>query len=1120
MDEKSKEKLRKYTVDELRASYKAGKMSAGRYNELLHAKAQLNLEDAALTGTETIGVPNYAKAIFNQAVLHFQDGWDNVVEAATADPTDRTPVLSDLYNSGKAAWGMFSMLMAPLTAFGEVNGEAARRMALAAGASPGAAYYIGLATDLASGFVPAGKIAQAFGKGVKSSSVIKALDKGLFGGAIKKIQELANKPRQLELGFGSGDVTIALDSVIKPGMTKEAAAQAALEKMQADAGKHTAEMKDFVQRHADAWFALQPAQAELPFKVMGEALQQEGVKLPSLLDKMLQAGQIREGKIVAEASDKLSDVIRKAPQSFPLEVAKLAKDITIEEAKKQIPAMAERMGINLDELKNIVPGGRFDPKNSWYENPKKMFGYLKALENRASEIGPLAKSALEGGDAEKLAFARYMTNLFIDNPDGPIAYSKGLTNMLMHWDPENMAKGDIAAAVTTFAKDMAHYAEQGNSFGKMIAGGQAGAWNPTQVWKSVRELYLNSLLPFSWKAAFLGNSYATGNMVLERAVGAMFSTGGGYTTKEAMYMSKGLAMATGDAVKAFADAYKYIPAGVGRFSHTGHQIPGAIGDIINIPMDTVRGMDEFFKVLITRASHYAVAAREGEQVFGYTGTALGRHIRSRVANPTADMMREAAELAETATFQNQLGGFWGKVQTNLQYGPLVFFFPFIKSGINIGKYAYDRTPGLQLISAQIYKDLAAGGPKADAAVARLVMGQLMGHMYFELAKDGYITGGGPVDPQVRKSWLLTHTPYSAATETGWVPLANVEPANTLPGMIADMVEVIDHLDNVTAEQALASVGFSFMRNFTNGTFWQSANALQDAVQTLGGGTDFTNPSYRFLRSPISAPFTGLAPFARAADPISRQTRSYIDDIRNKIPYTSKDLKPLRDGLGDPIVPPQALGGSWIGLMRPIVPAFRPYETDPVKKELGRLGVKMPLMSDHMGGKLHEGFDITAPRPEDRFGVRLSNDELDMRYQIYRNILRHPEFGIEASILNNPNLNPRTDSMKRYQVEHYLDQAWKNSGEALMVQRPDLARRILESDAKHILALTPDEQKPTVQDAIDAASSDIMDVTDEARENLSKFGIIGAQPDNATYGVPYGPLINIKQVPRQNPGEQR
>lgn len=1063
MDEESRKKLMGVSQEQLYDSYRAGKITAGRYHELVHAKAKIAIEDANLEN------PNdYVKMLWQSSVKHFQEGWDNVVEAATrkdSDPEKETPVLTDLYYAGLGAWGAFQAVMAPMTAFGEVNGETARRLALGAGASPGAAWYIGLATDLTSGFIPAGKLAQGGARTVQGLS-----RSGMLGKTMKQLASGVAKQGELA-------------AVEAPGIG-----------------------------------------IKVP-DLLGDALQAEGKKLAPAVEEVVQPVE----KVVSELP-------KAATSKFGDEVAAHAKGITIAAAKEELPKLAEKLGIDLNELHNMTPGGRFDPKNPWYDNPKKMYGYLKALESRASEIGPLAKAALQGDDNAKMQFAHYMANLFTESPDGKMRIGKEFTDMMMHWDPENMAKGDWGAAVTTFAKDMAHMADTGGNFANQIFTNQKGALTLgalPDLWQKARNLYLNGLLPMSWKAAFLGNTYTTGMGVLERATGAMFSSQSGKFIdieqggKAAYRMSKALMMAQGDGIKAFGDAYKLMPQvtpQLGRFAHA-NPWDGTVGQIINIPMNTVKGMDNYFAVINQRAVYYDMAMAEAESL-GLTGSAFGRFVVQRLTNPTGDMITAAKEYMDLATFQNQLGGFAGRLQRTLQWGPLVFYFPFMKSAVNLAKYTWDRTPGLQLISLQLYKDIAAGGAKADAAIARLVMGQMLGHYYMELAKDGYITGGGPVDSQQRRSWLATHVPYSLATGTGWVPLSNHEPMNTMPGMIADVVEVIDHLDPLTAEQAMAAITFAAMRNFTNGTWWQNASALQDAVQTLGSGTDFTNPAYRFLRSPISAPFQGLVPITRAIDPIARESRSYITDIRNKIPWMSKEGKPMRDGFGDPVVPPQAFGGSWFGLLNPIVPSFRPYEQDPLKKEAARLGVKVPLMNDHLGGKLHEGFDIHEVRPEDKFGIRLNDADLDQRQQLYRDFIRHPEFGIEA-FMKNPDVeyNKMPDALKRSEFERQLTQAWQHSGDALMVMRPDLGKRILESDARSILAKTPDQERETVLEAAAGAIGDFMDQAPEEKENLQRFGIVGDLPDTATYSTPYGPLqpaLSIKleqqkQVPIGTPG---
>lgn len=1097
MDEDSKKILRETSVDEINQLYKDRQMSNGRRNALLQAKAQLHTEEMDIT-------EQGAQTWFRLSLEAAQHGWDNVKEAASGAITEPqhgnlpSEFWHQFYYAGLAFIGATQIIFAGAATWSKLTGEALRRDALAMGASPGLARFLGIVADVSTGFVAIGGATQTVAKGVQAGS--KA---GIFG---TEMAGIANRgqggARQLELsGFGEK----LAGELVKPGATKESAMKAALDAMKTDKAEIEA-VKGFQ-------LELQKSQMELPFKAIGEGLTEEGVKLNSIIEKTLGSKQVNDAAVKVMAASK---------ESFSLEIARHARGITIEEAKKQLPELASKLGIDLDTLKNITPGGRYDPKNSWYENPKKMYGYLKALEARIDQIGPLAQQALEGNDAAKMAFAKYVTELFTGAAEGGPQYTKGFMQMLMHWDPENIAKGDIPAALQTFAYDMwyAHQTLGAKPLAQMITNA-SGYVNPAAIYSTARSLFLNSLLPFSALPAFIGNSYATGLAVAERATGALFSMShNGYASREAEQMTKGLVFATMDATRAFASAYtKMGQQNLGRFANM--TALNTTGQILNFPMHTVMGMDNFFSVLLTRASHYAVALREGEQA-GLKGARLGQYVDYAVKNPTQSMLHEAKQLADTATFQTQLSTYAGQIAKTLQRGPGILYFPFMKSAINLGKYSWGRTPGLQLISHQLYKDIAAGGPAADAAIGRLVLSQVMAHAYMELTKNDYITGSGPLDPAVHRSWAATHVPYSAASATGWVPLSNMEPANTPMGIVADVTNILTELDNPTGEQAMMAVSFAIMKNLANNTWWQNADKLFAVVQSVEQGKPINETGLKALRAPLVAPLSSINRITHAVDPISRQARNFADEVRSKFPWSSKSVPPVRDAYGDPVVPPQAFGGSWFGLLRPVVPAFKPYETDPIKVEGSRLGVKMPAFTDHLNGNLNPEEQIVPVREEDKIGIQLSPEQVDERIQIYRTMLRHPEIGIEATLLKNPNINynDMPEALKRAELEHRYQQYWNNAGQVLMIKNPDIGKKVMESNINAIKPLLDSNQREVMEGNMADAIKRFDTMAPEAKANLEKWGLIGNPlPDNVTFGTPMGPLINIREVPQGTPGAE-
>ena len=55
------------------------------------------------------------------------------------------------------------------------------------------------------------------------------------------------------------------------------------------------------------------------------------------------------------------------------------------------------------------------------------------------------------------------------------------------------------------------------------------------------------------------------------------------------------------------------------------------------------------------------------------------------------------------------------------WNPLTFVLPFVRTPVNIARYAFERTPFAPLVG-QWRADIAAGGARADLALARMSTG--------------------------------------------------------------------------------------------------------------------------------------------------------------------------------------------------------------------------------------------------------------------------------------------------------------------------------------------------------------------------------------------------------------
>lgn len=1025
-----KEQFAQWTADEINQEYKLGYLTAHERNKLLREKAHWTMD-------ELLGEKGYGGAVVGTMLEHINKGWENLKTAATREPidplTEPGKAAKDvLYATGQAIWGQIEMLTSALSAFGEVNGAVAERWALANGLAPGAARVLNIAVDVGSGFIPVGTAAKSFVRGVQG------------------VQEAAAA------------------RALKKALSAEAKATEAT----AAAGK--------------------AAVAEPP---MAEALTQ-GLAVEGVIGKEAQA--------VATATQGVRG--GSVAEQFTADLRKFRREmgaITEKQSHEQTAALAERLGLSLEDLKNVIPGQALDEKQ--------MLAYLKALEPQVTTAIDLAKAAVTGGEAEANRFAQHMSEFFSVAPifrgaevtagrsvqiltEKPAM--KKITDLLAGWDPESMAKGNFQGAIKTLAEDLVAIADQPDKVAALAVQMQS---NWQRAGSMGRELYTNLLLarPVTQVRNVIGNSFAATNSVLEMMTGAMFSAdkAAGLTGKDGVYLLKGMHAALGDGLKAYAQAFsKLSPEEISKLDYIPGAIPGVMGSIIRTPGNSLMGMDNFFKTILRRGSYYAEAMRDGTHM-GLTGRALDDFVARRVNNPTQTMLANGETFALHNTFQNELGTLGKKIAEIAQTGPLVYWFTFMKTPIQIAKYSWNRTPGLQFLSKSLYEDIAAGGVRADMAIGRLTLSNLQGMFIFELAKEGLIEGSGPVDPQLRAAWLAAgHVPYSVRLPNGTrIPISNFEPWNTPLGLVADYTQIVDHLDEPSVAQGAMAVVFTLMKGMADKTYWRTVNDLVDVASGMALGHEPTTKTRDALMSPLTTVVTGgplVGGVERAIDPTLREGRSYIDSLVAKVPGYSKTLPPVRDGYGDPVLPPIAVGGSWAGLVNPI--QTKPASTDRVKIEGDRLQVRLPKFPWTLGGTIRDGFDIRDPFPEDKLGVELTPKQRDTQIQMYRNMLRHPEYGIEKALLDTPEYQEATRAAQRQMFSGLLAEYWQNAGQALQVQDVELGKKIIQSQANQVAPLLKEQDRQQLKQDTQLSIDLFTDMAPEMQDNLLRYGIYGEE----------------------------
>lgn len=981
-------------------------------------------EKAHAVVDEMISEKGFFGAVLEQSIGNIQKGWDQILESAN-DPNKSESVMSRIKAEGLALWGSVQVLTGVLSAMGTVSGQQAERGALRAGASPGLARLINISVDVGSGFFPVGKTTQL---GVKG---------------IQKIQKIGAKE---------------VETAAKIAETEKTAK-----------------------------IAEEAVQQSLAVEGIGEA-----------------TGTVVK-KPLSPSEQFVSDF-----RKFQREMA----SITEPQSHEQTARLAAQLELNLDDLRNVVPGRALDEKE--------MFAYLKALEPQVDELMRLANVLKKGGtEADANAFASHISEFWTLAPIFRGAEvtagraveilketppMKKITDMLLGWDPESIARGDFQRAIRTIADDVLAASKKELT----VAGVQSQSlWAQFKegMWPKIREAYYNLLLPMSLPANVLGNIFATAQSVAERTTGGLFSAdkAKGLVWNEGMIQAKGYATAFGDGAKAFGRAYKGIETGeASKLDYIPHQIPGVVGQMINVPADTLRGTDNFFRALLRRGSYYSEALRDGvhagmsdskstiataayREKFG--NESLSEFVARKVKFPTESMVNSADELATHHTYQDQLGAIASKLRGMAQVGPMSLWFAFMKSPINLAKYAWDRTPGLQMISGQLYRDIAAGGVKADEAIGRITLANMQGMFIYQLAQEGYITGSGPVDPTLRRVWMATHQPYSVQTEKGWMPITNFEPGNTPIGLMADFAQIHNQLDDPSAEQMGMAASFSIMRGMLDKTWWRTVSDLVDVATSIKEGTSPSAQLRDVILSPAMTVATGgplVGAIRRGIDPIQRETRTLMDSFMSRIPGYSKNVPPVRDAYGEPVLPPQNIAGPWLGLVAPLKEKVIDKE-DRVRKEGDALEIKVPQFPWTIGGSTRDDFDIRAPFPEDMMGVELTPKQRDRAQELFREFLRHPQMGMEKSLLDSPDYQSLTRAGKR---EMFMDQmaVYRQMAiNTLSAEDPKIGAKLIESQSLKLMPLLQRNEQDELKQETTRSMDLFYKMAPEMRENLLRWG---------------------------------
>jgi len=1071
---KKQTEIEDVSAEEIIAAYRDGYITASRRTELLHRKAKSILE-------RQLDKDGYFKTILKRTIHHVQKGWDDFESVGNAVDVEDKTAWESFKNYGMSIWGQVEMLTAAINAFGEVNGEEAKRLAQYMGASPGLATVVGIAADVGTAFFPIGWGSRGAVKGIKGIQEVSKARRTAKTVAMmeRTAEDLAKKAKEMP-EIVAGALSKGLH---KDGLVEQAAK---------------------IRKEAEILGAKAVDPKDLVAKVTGKAnIPSKGWKRAAEAVPVVPKTSIQE---------KFFEDLKAAQE----EIKKLTARQIHEEVAKRAEALGKTPAELIDELKGAMPGQAVDEVS--------MYNYLKAIEPQLTElerrVNIVVKNVGDLDAADELAsfFTEFLTfapklggkgttagrvvEILKEKPD-----QKGITDMIMAWDPENMAKGNFHDAVVRMAEDLKVVFDEDPRGIKSLAMQGRTIWQRFKEtgWPYLKELYLNLLLsrPLTQTRNVVGNSYAALDSVLTHTLGGMFSLNkakGIAGAGEGVYMAKGMYMAMGDGMRAFGRAFTEIPFNeASKLDWGTHKIPGKLGRIINIPGDTLGGMDNFFKTLLKRSSYYAEAMRDATQK-GYKGEDFAHFVADRIKNPTQKMIYRAQKFAIEQTFQNELGTIGTKLQKMLQWGPLALWWPYMRTPINLTKYAWNRTAGLQFLSTKLYKEIKAGGVAADQAIGRITMANLQAMFIYQLVQEGFLTPGGPADPGLRRGWLLKNEPYSFRAKEGGqhFKIRDFDPGSTPLGLIADFVEVHNQLDDFDAEKGAMAIVFSIMRNMGEKSWWMTMSALSDFASSIKYGQEPGKKALTLLLNPLLTLTTGgpiVAGVARQEDDVQREARTVIDQIRRKIPGYSDELPAARDGLGQPIPIPHSVGGKIWGSN--FLDTFIPFTLmkkpalgeDWVADEVARLQISISQFPNTVEGRKKDSFDLRPSLPGENVSVDLTAQEKDFWGEQYRQLVRNPMVGIESMLRNNPVYKKAPWALQREMFAGALSDLRSGAENITKIQYPGVGIRLIDAQLKETLPKVQPSERAALEEKTAEYKNRWLEMAPQERNNLLRYGVV-------------------------------
>jgi hypothetical protein len=365
--------------------------------------------------------------------------------------------------------------------------------------------------------------------------------------------------------------------------------------------------------------------------------------------------------------------------------------------------------------------------------------------------------------------------------------------------------------------------------------------------------------------------------------------------------------------------------------------------VINTPGKLLMGLDEFASQINYRSHLRAGLLRQGRSR-GLAGEALAewteRHLRFGYGADGQGLIKKSIEFARENTFKAELGETGQAFEKLMSSNSVVADFlqvlmPFRKTPINITKYAWQRFPGMNVLSRDFRESLSRTGGKTvrdqEEALGKLVVGGMVYTSAAMLFANGSLTGDGPSEPRLRKAWLdAGHKPGTLTIGNTSIEIRRLDPVLTPLVMVGNLMEMAGELDDESYGEAAAMITLTLAQSVTERSFFSGLTEFFEAT-TQNDEARLT----RWVENTIQSFIPNIAKQANP-DPYYREAASFLEELRSRTIGISAGLEARRNLFGERVKKPMGL----------VQRAFNPLtmtfgsEDDAFARELFELGSSM------------------------------------------------------------------------------------------------------------------------------------------------------------------------------------